>query len=268
MGKDGDRADLSQHMISTEINGIPCFRFSHLAGFPELRHAIFTRRGGCSTGPFRSLNVGRSVGDRADAVAENRERIAACMDRKELVLVHQVHGKDVLILEKGRMSDFSGEAPPRADALVTSDTDISLMIQTADCQAVLLYDPAQRVAGNIHSGWRGSVQNIIGHTIQTMIRHFGSDPETIYAGIGPSLGPCCAEFVNYRTEIPESLWPYRDERDRFDFWAISRDQLTAAGVLPAHIRTAGLCTRCRTDLFYSYRGEGRTGRFAAVIGMQ
>jgi hypothetical protein len=120
---------------------------------------------------------------------------------------------------------------------------------------------------NIHSGWRGSIPNIIGLTIQTMIKEFDSDPKNLLTGIGPSLGPCCAEFIHYRTEIPKAFWSYKNRKDCFDFWAISKDQLTEAGIPSNHIVSSNLCTRCRTDLFFSYRKERLTGRFATVIGI-
>ena len=143
-----------------------------------------------------------------------------------------------------------------------------LVIQTADCQAVMLYDPRRRVAANVHVGWRGSAANIIGHTVARMVAGFGCRPTDMLAGIGPSLGPCCAEFKNYRREIPSEYWRYRHAGDLFDFWALSRDQLTAAGVPPAGIHVSGLCTRCETGRFFSYRAEKRTGRLAAVIGLK
>jgi len=99
-----------------------------------------------------------------------------------------------------------------------------------------------------------------------MEKEFDSKPGNIVTGISPSLGPCCAEFVNYKDEIPEEFWKYKDDSDHFDFWAISSDQLCNAGVLKKNIYLSEICTRCNTDLFYSFRGEGTTGRFAAVIG--
>jgi copper oxidase (laccase) domain-containing protein len=101
-----------------------------------------------------------------------------------------------------------------------------------------------------------------------MQQHFGCHPGAILAGIGPSLGPCCAEFINYKAEIPKEFWCYKDPDDHFDFWAISSDQLLNAGVLAKHIESSQICTRCRTDEFFSYRAEKTTGRFAAVIGLK
>ena len=81
----------------------------------------------------------------------------------------------------------------------------------------------------------------------------------LIAAIGPSLGPCCAEFVHYRKEIPRSFWPYKNADHHFNFWAISHDQLCEAGVPTEHIFASKLCTRCHADRFFSYRGEGTTG---------
>jgi copper oxidase (laccase) domain-containing protein len=130
----------------------------------------------------------------------------------------------------------------------------------------MLVDPVRRVAANIHSGWRGSIVDIAGAGVETMHREFGCDPEEILACVSPSLGPCCAEFVHYEKEIPEHLWPYRDRDRRFDFWAMTRDQLLARGLQARNIEISGICTRCRPDLFFSYRHAPVTGRFASVIG--
>jgi copper oxidase (laccase) domain-containing protein len=132
----------------------------------------------------------------------------------------------------------------------------------------MLYDPVRAVIANIHSGWRGSIADIIGRTVAVMQQRFGCRPAEIVAGIGPSLGPCCAEFVNYRKEIPATLWSYQVSPNHFDFWALSRDQLVRAGLRPGHIETGGICTRCHSDLFFSYRAAQQTGRMAAVIGRQ
>ena len=139
----------------------------------------------------------------------------------------------------------------------------------ADCQAILLYDPLRRVVANVHAGWRGSIANIAEKTVAAMERQFGCRGHDMVAAIAPSLGPCCAEFIHYRNEIPEKFWKYKFDRNHFDFWKISQDQLAGAGLQPENIHGGNMCTRCRPDYFYSYRGEARhTGRFAAVIGLR
>lgn len=249
--------------------GVPYYQFPHFREFDFLRHGIFTRLGGVSAAPFDSLNICTNVGDNRDDVIQNQRIISGVMEDTELVFVHQVHGCDVRVLTANDITTnperFS--VPARADAMITDAAGKNLVIQVADCQAVLMVDPVLRVIANVHSGWRGSIQNIIGKTVLKMKEQFGCRPEHIVAGIGPSLGPCCAEFINYKREIPRMFWGYKYRSVLFDFWAISRDQLINAGVLDKNIASSGLCTRCRWDRFFSYRKHGRTGRFAAVIGL-
>lgn len=225
---------------------------------------MFARSGGVSSGCFDSLNLGLSVGDDPGAVAENRSRILAKMETPRAVYLHQVHGNTIHVL-----AEAERQAPIVADGVVTDRPGVALVIQVADCQGVLLYDPEQQVIAGVHSGWRGSVQNIIGNCMDVMSDRFECNPRDIRAGISPSLGPCCGEFINYKTEIPESLWAYKLPETRyFDFWRLSCDQLTAKGVKRANVETLNMCTRCNTDQFFSFRGEKRTGRFGCAISLK
>ena len=257
-------------MILTHKNGASFYRFENLARFSEIRHGIFTRHFGSSQGPFDSLNVSFGLGDKAAHVRENRRVIARAMGSHDLIYAQQVHGDQVLILNPDHF--VSDEHPESVlgtgDAIVTSASGKFLTIQLADCQSILLYDPNRRVVANIHSGWRSSIKNIAGRTVQVMQKHFKCRPADIVAGIGPSLGPCCSEFVNYRNEIPEIFWQYKTARDHFDFWSISRVQLVDAEIRRENIEVSNVCTCCNKAVFFSYRGEGQTGRFASVIGLK
>ncbi|HKJ99283.1 MAG TPA: peptidoglycan editing factor PgeF [Desulfotignum sp.] len=251
-------------------------RFSHLSGCPDLAHAVFDRTGGVSTPPFDSLNVGFSTGDDPDAVMENRSRILSFLGLSRALFVNQVHGSDMLVLPAAKADPHlfwkPGLPAPAtcitADGMVTDLPDLALVIQVADCQAVLLADPVKKVVANVHSGWRGSLENIIGKCVDVMTGRFTCRPEDILAGISPSLGPCCAEFKHFRTEIPQHLWQYKHpHKDYFDFWALSRDQLLEKNLHPDHVKNMCLCTQCRPDRFFSFRNAGRTGRFACAIGI-
>ena len=118
------------------------------------------------------------------------------------------------------------------------------------------------------TGWRGSIQNILGNAVHLMITSFQSDPRDIIAGIGPSLGPCCAEFRHWQQKLPSSFTRFQVHKNHFDFWAISQHQLLEAGLLSVNIEVAALCTKCHPEVFFSYRGEGITGRFAMAIGIK
>ncbi|MFZ7124633.1 MAG: polyphenol oxidase family protein [Desulfobacterales bacterium] len=257
--------------VWVEGQGLVRYRFPRLACEPGVRHGIFTRHGGVSRPPFHTFNLAKGVGDRPSDVDENRRRLRRAMGGGRLVLVRQVHGITPLVVRCPDPEGFRGSpgdwVAGEGDAVITDCPGLWLTILVADCQAVLLWDPDRRVVANIHAGWRGSVGNIAGATIVEMTRRFGTDPRRLVAGIGPSLGPCCAEFIHYRSEIPRDLWRFKRPGSRFDFWEMTRYQLARAGVAPERISTSGICTRCGTDLFFSYRAERTTGRFAAVIGM-
>lgn len=242
---------------------IPALQFQIRSSSP-IEHGCFGRRGGVSKTAFDSLNVSFHVGDDERHVLENRKRIKDTIGLTQIVSAKQVHGDRVYVVSETPASDVEVE---EYDALITNVSGIGLMIQQADCQAVLLFDPAQKAVGIIHAGWRGSVANIISKTIDAMSSAFDTDPQNLLAGISPSLGPCCAEFVNYQDEMPRFFHDYQVKPNHFDFWSISRDQLMSVGVKKDNIEIAGVCTVCNTD-YFSYRREKKTGRFASVIGLK
>jgi len=166
------------------------------------------------------------------------------------------------------VSSSNNPPPISGDAMVSNVPGKTLAIQVADCQAVQLFDPVQKVIANVHSGWRGSIQNIVGKCVETMKTHFNCLPEDIIAGVSPSLGPCCSEFIYYKTEIPEHFWPYKDRRHHFNFWRITSDQLKDSGLPPENIELSNLCTKCNDHLFFSYRQAKQTGRFVSAIGLK
>jgi YfiH family protein len=265
-------------MNEVEKNGVRYLTFPELSRFSELWHGVFTRHHGSSTGSYASLNTSFGMDDDSEAVAKNRRSIARCIGTTDVAYVNQNHGVDIVLFRKGgesgtpiaRNGIFAGGGdgtPLTGDALLSNVPGKFLAVQVADCQSVLLYDPRLRVVGNIHAGWRGSARQIIGRTVDAMNEHFNSEPAHIHAAVGPSLGPCCAEFINYRKELPEAFWKFKDGQHRFDFWSITLEQLTSAGIMTENISFSRICTKCNTDLFYSYRGEGTTGRFASVIGL-
>ncbi len=234
-------------------------------------YTMFNRHGGQSEGVFSSLNVGFNVGDRESDVLENCQKIKNYLGVSFLLSARQIHGVEVYSLKSPLSDDFQAGCKKGCDALITGELDVGLMIQHADCQAVLFYDPEEEIIAAAHSGWRGSVQNILYHVVKNMGQKFGSRPENIQAVISPSLGPCCAEFINYSSELPEEFYPFMVSANHFDFWRISTSQLIDAGLQPGNIKSSQVCTACSTD-YYSYRRAcvetaGITGRNCSVISL-
>lgn len=238
------------------------FRYPNLFLNPQLVHGIFARHGGISEAPYHSLNISYTVGDTPGNVTVNLHTIKEAIGANRLIFMNQSHGTDILILRKGQYTRF--ENVPSADAIITDVPFFALMVQLADCQGVIIFDPKKNVVANVHCGWRGNVQNILKRVVTRMKKDFGCRESHLLAGISPSLGPCCAEFVSHKEIFPDAFKRFRVRENYFDLWAISRWQLESAGLREDNIEVAGICTRCRSDLFYSYRGEGKTGRFGAV----
>ncbi|MFW6011178.1 MAG: polyphenol oxidase family protein [Desulfosalsimonas sp.] len=249
-------------MFLQRKNNLVYAEFSNLASFPHIFHAVFT-------GPDSGAEANSSGGEsERSGIRPSLKHIKEYTKASGLIFLNQVHGAEVCVINTQHEAESAAKNPPAADAVISGVPGKGLVIQAADCQAVMLYDPVHDVAANVHSGWRGSVSNIIGKCIGAMRKNFYTDPSDLVAGIGPSLGPCCAEFFNYKKEIPEPFWIYKDARDRFDFWQASVDQLRATGVKKENIELSNICTMCNTHLFFSYRAGAGSKRFAAVIGIK
>ncbi len=250
----------TQSGIWTE-HPVPHFRFPLVSPYPELRHAVFTRIGGTSRPPYESLNISYQVGDKRHRVSRNLARIRGILMAERLVTMRQVHGTEVAVIRSP--DQLRRRATPVADAIITCLPGIAVVVRQADCQGVILYDPQRRVLGVVHCGWRGSVAGILIRVVSRMKEAFGCNPGDLLACIGPSLGPCCAEFVDPAI-FPQGFREFWRDSTHLDLKAVSRHQLLQAGLGKDHIQISHICTRCRTDLFFSYRGEGITGRFATA----
>lgn len=259
----GAKFDQSHKEVeSGRPNQVLSLKFSQLSKHRQLAHGVFTRHGGVSESPYDTLNASYDTDDLPDCVEINLQIIKKAMGAEQLIFMNQVHGKEVLTIRKGHSGDFKEAA--RVDAIITDRPGLALMVKQADCQAVILFDPVKGVVSNVHCGWRGNAYNILGSVVSRMRSDFGCRESRLMAAIGPSLGPCCAEFVTHEQIFPEKFRQFMVRENFFDLRKVSRWQLLEAGLNEENLEVAGICTGCRTDMFYSYRAEGVTGRFATV----
>jgi YfiH family protein len=256
-----DKEYINKTIISECRGKLPCLQFNSLLIHTGLAHGIFTRKGGVSLPPYDSLNVSYNTGDRHEHVGSNLDLIKDRIGAGHIIYMHQVHGAEIVVLHKDDHINLSART---ADAIITDVPLLGIMVKQADCQGVILYDRLKSVVAVVHCGWRGNVHDILGAVVNRMRSEFGCDAKDLKAAIGPSLGPCCAEFTTYRDIFPEEFARYIIRENHFDLWGISRMQLSRAGLAEVNIITAGICTKCNTDMFYSYRAEGDTGRFGTV----
>ena len=145
---------------------------------PGIVHAFTTRHGGVSTSGYESLNLSWKDGDDPGAITENRRRVTEALGLDRLIFLNQVHGNTVHRVDA---VPETGWSVGQGDAMITNVLRLGLVTQTADCTPVLLFDPVKRAVGAVHSGWRGTVQDVAGETVEAMVREYGTDPADLIA---------------------------------------------------------------------------------------
>lgn len=153
----------------------------------------------------------------------------------------------------------------QGDALLEKEPGAVVAVKTADCIPILLADGRQHAVAAVHAGWRGTVAQVALQAVDAMSREFGTQPEDLYAAIGPGVGKCCYEVG------PEVAVHFGEQgRAHIDLAEANRRQLSARGIPFERIYMANLCTQCRADEFHSFRRDkecaGRLYSFAGIVG--
>jgi YfiH family protein len=273
-----------------------------LKKLPWLVHGFSTRSGGFTTAyGGKTLNLGFTQDDVRENVEKNRSKlllsIGATDKRKPwpMVSLRQIHSDIIHVV----CSAPTG--PLRGDGLITNVPGIILAVMTADCLPVLLADKKNKVVGALHAGWRGTTQRIAEKGLGIMRREFGTQPENVFAAIGPGIQQCCYEVgqdlkdqfesqFSYGSELFQEVKDYDDVHEKYPLLFMNmrapghgdqciklhlslreanRRQLLEAGIPQKQISALEDCTSCDTRTFFSHRAEkGRTGRMMALIGIK
>ena len=241
----------------------------------NIPHAFTTRLGGVSEGIFASLNIALHRGDLDENVERNYEILADALgfDLGSLVLTRQTHSDIVRVVTKNDARGIDHRNYPECDALITNDAGCALVVFTADCTPILLFDQVTGAVGAVHAGWRGTAADIAGKTVRAMVDEFGCHPENIRAAIGPNIGYCCFETDR---DVPEAITEAfgneaeqfirkEGEKYRVDLKAVNALALRRAGV--ENIEISDECTMCRPDRFWSHRitGASRGSQGALIV---
>jgi len=286
---------LSLPWVLRRCRGLQILQLTPFRKLSWLVHGFSTRPGGVSQLEGRQvLNLGFMEWDTHENVAENRRLLQAALRAENFALspLKQIHSDAI------RLFSAAPALACQGDGSVTNRPGLLLAVQTADCVPILLVDPKKRAVAAIHAGWKGTLARIAEKAVGRMRLEFGSKPADLIAALGPSIGPCCYEvgvdFVTKFTAQFADASEYFDEprtgdepnplqwlsmappghqppprNVHLDLPKANRAQLLAAGLRPQNIFLSGLCTACRTDLFFSYRREGGlTGRLMSVIGIR
>ena len=246
----------------------------HRAGLLEgIAHGFLGRCGGVSTGLVAGLNLGLGTGDDAAAVAENRARaVAAVLPGARLVTVYQVHSADCVVA-----GEWSDDARPHADALVTDQPGLLLGIVTADCAPVLLADRKAGVIGAAHAGWKGAIGGVTDSTIAAM-EALGAMRADIVAAVGPCIAQPSYEvdtgfhsrFIAHDPGNAAYFAAGHGDHWKFDLELYVAARLERAGI--GVVERLGLDTYPDDSQFFSFRrathrGEPDYGRQMSLIGL-
>jgi YfiH family protein len=214
---------------------------------PGARAVFTTRRGGFSTGPYASLNLGRLTGDDPEAVDRNRQALIDQIQRP-MAMIRQVHGTNVIPATAHRNGDL-----PEADGQMTGQAGVAPLVMTADCLPVAVATPGAMAM--LHAGWRGLAGGILARGVE-MVRQLGAEGP-LSAAIGPGAGPCCYEVGD---EVHAAFGSWARTGNNLDLKRIARHQLEAAGV--EAVFDIAMCTICGDpSLWFSHRRDrGVTGR--------
>jgi Uncharacterized conserved protein len=230
------------------------------AELPGARAAFSTRLGGIGEGSFESLNLGVLTDDETGAVVENRRRLAVALGlRAERVAIgRQVHGAELAIhavpQEPSPFAEPGGSEIPEVDGHVIADPGLAALVFVADCLPVAMAGPGG--VAMLHCGWRGLAAGIVARGAEAV--------GATHAAIGPGIGPCCYEVGEEVLGAFAGLGEGVASGRMLDLAEVARRLLRDAGV--EEVESAGLCTSCEGELFFSHRRDaGRTGRQAGLV---
>jgi polyphenol oxidase len=146
------------------------------------------------------------------------------------------------------------------DALWSDETHVALGIKVADCLPVTMIDPAHSIIANVHSGWRGAVQQITSETLDALQRSSAFDTASSLAFLGPSIRVCCFEVgEEVASQFDERFIDRSREKPHVDLPAMTAGLLRERGFAAERIVDSQLCTRCDDSIFHSYRRDGKGG---------
>lgn len=182
---------------------------------------------------------------------------------RKAVYTLQSHTSNVAIIDETNINDSFEDV----DGLITNLKNVALLINTADCQSIFIYDKKEKVIANIHSGWRGTVQRILTKTILLMKEKYNCNPKNFIVCFCPSILKCCFEvdedvketFRNEFKDIKVSRFIQKKNDKYFiDTIGINTKILKQHGVKGKNIITSNICTKCNRDEYHSYRGNIET----------
>lgn len=212
----------------------------------------------------RSLDFSLKKGQK-DLTSEQKKFLADALSFKfsQAANIRQVHGNRVLHADRNGF--FQKASLTEADGLITNVIDLALVVRTADCLPIFIFDSREKAIGLLHAGWRGSREGIVKEALERMRQSFSSKPENLKAAFGPAIRSCCyAVGKELQDYFPEETF-LRDAKIYLDLIAVNKKQFLNFGVEEKNIFDCQRCTFCQPQ-YFSYRREGeKAGRMISLM---
>ncbi len=258
-------------MIHSSVKSLSFYSWKIFSPWKDqIRAGITTRTGGCSKDTLSSLNLSHLVNDIPGTLAENRAAVSHALGvpGAPWAVTNQIHKSLIGTVKKNPLEPIDS-----CDALYLTHKRVIAAIFLADCLPVVIFDPVRNVGVISHAGWRGTAVGIGEYAVKHLVKT-GSQIENLIAAAGPGIGPCCypveekvAEIFNNSFNYPENVVIRNNEGGySLNLEEANMARLRACGLKEDNIGSAGFCTACRHDEFFSYRKQrGLTGRHAALM---
>lgn len=196
---------------------------------------------------------------------------------KKIIKPSQTHSSNISIVDENNINDNF----ENTDGLITNIKGVALVTSLADCQGIILYDKNKKVIGNIHSGWRGTLNKIVVKAVNILINKYNCNVNDIEAYIYPCIQKCCFEvdedvkekFINNFNDIKECIKIKKQNNNNQKYYIdtvlINKKELLKLGINKNNIHTSNECTKCNNNIYHSYRKEKEnSGRNIAFIAMK
>lgn len=197
------------------------------------------------------------------------------INSKNIIKASQAHTDNILQIEQKENDRIDTRV--KTDGLITNKKEIILATTNADCILMLMFDPVKKVIANVHSGWRGTLQEISVKAVKKMQEGYGCNPNDIIVCICPSIRKCHFEVDKDVYEMFYKQFEKLGDVDRFiekigekwyiDTVLINKIILENIGIKRENIEDSNICSVCNKEKVHSYRAEGINYGLATAIIM-
>lgn len=260
--------DLSnKNVIHKKQNGVEYIQFRKLLEYPNIEH--------CYT--IRQNDINFRIYENDETLQTSYDKICKVLNfnRENIVKPHQTHTDRIELVHNGK------EKLEEVDGVITDKPSITLCTTSADCTALLFYDPEKGVIGDVHSGWRGTLQRIGQKAVEKMVKHYGCEVKNIICCICPHIRKCHFEVGEDVAQLFYDVFSDMDdikeliikgkkvgEKQKYyiDTTKINYNMLKGLGLEEENIIDCGICTVCEKEYFHSYRVDKEaSGRNGAIV---